>query len=170
MGALARATEYEIEEIVAGDPHWWTDTLGKVASEGIPALRAEAQARGWAWNATWAWVTGDEDRHAALKRALEAKAQLLGWDTIAIAQAADPETVQVAKLQVDTAFKVAGRVDRHRWGEHTKVEHTGSVSLIALLSSLPSGEIAPAQAQVIEHEQQPALLEMAESIAELGEI
>ena len=125
MGALARATELEIEEIVSGDANWWRDVLGKVALDGLPALREEARLRGWTWDATWSWVCGDDRRQKELRGSLNAKAQLLGWGTEGIAASATPEDVAVRKLQVDTAFRLAGKVDRLGWGE--KVDHIGIV-------------------------------------------
>lgn len=123
MGALMLATKEEVEDLVRRDPAWWSMVLGKVSERGMPALREEAALRSWSWGAVWGWVVGDADRYGELQGALEACANLMGWETKEIADGATPEDVAVAKLRVDTNFRLAGKVDRGRWGE--KVDYIG---------------------------------------------
>lgn len=64
-----------------------------------------------------AWLMDDETRYATYQRALEMDAHRLVSETVAIADAAEPETVGVAKVQIDTRFKVAGFHARKVYGE-----------------------------------------------------
>ena len=56
-----------------------------------------------------------------MMQALEAKANDLGWETIEIADGEGD--AQDKKVRVETRFRLAGKVDRARWGE--KVDHIG---------------------------------------------
>lgn len=127
MGALTRATRNEIDELAAGDPSWWPGILGRVAEFGVLALRDEASARGWAWSATWAWVVGDAERFDRFEEALRACALLMGWETMQIADGVNEDKAAVAKatLRVNTRFKLAGKVDKERWGDKVQVEQAG---------------------------------------------
>ena len=117
MGALARATKSEIEELVAGDPQWWIEFCGAVAEGGQAAIKAERELRGWSWGALWGWIVGDVERYRDYTRSLEAYVQERALETIGIADKTEDH-----KLRVDTRFRLAGKVDRVRWGD--QVQHT----------------------------------------------
>ena len=103
------------------------------------------------------WYT---TQHAELyDSALKVRADQLAHDALAVASTPQrgvitktkgDGTVEVIeedmlghrKLYAETMLRLAGKWDRQRYGEHTKVEHGGHVTgLIAVLSSLPSGRV-----------------------------
>ena len=102
----------EVQELHANDPSWWPTFCAEVAETGQYALKKERKLRGWSWGALWKWVVSDQERYSEYAKALEAYAQMLALETVGIAD--DSED---AKLRVDTRFKVAGKVDRVRWGD-----------------------------------------------------
>jgi hypothetical protein len=53
--------------------------------------------------------------------------------------------VQRDKLRIDTRLKLASKLNRARYGDAVEHKHTGSVSLIAVLSSLPRGRVIDAR-------------------------
>ena len=63
------------------------------------------------------WIDADPERLAEYTAGLEAMADELAMDTLEEARGANPETVGVAKLRVDTFFKMAGKLDSTRWGD-----------------------------------------------------
>ena len=123
MGAIARATFAEVEDLVGGDPEWWNGFCGRVSEGGQAAIKEERELRGWSAGALWQWIVRDDGRYREYQGALEAYVQGLALETISIADGADEEAVPKAKLQVETRLRVAGKVDRARWGE--KVDHIG---------------------------------------------
>lgn len=84
-------------------------------------MREERDSRGWSWGALWRWVQEDAKRAGEYQAALEAYAQDLALETVGISDGAVPDDVGVAKLRVETRFKLAGKVDRSRWGD--QVQH-----------------------------------------------
>lgn len=112
MGALNRATMQEVDELVGGDPGWWPGFCGQIAENGQSAIKTERDMRGWSWSALWEWIIKDEVRYRDYMRALEAYVQDKALETIDIADGSED-----AKLRVDTRFRLAGKVDRPRWGE-----------------------------------------------------
>lgn len=152
MGALNRATVREVSELVASDPTWWPGFCAGIAEKGQLALREERDMRGWSWGALWKWIVSDEKLYGEYMQALEAYAQDKALETVSIADDLDPADVagvSKGKVQIETRFRLAGKVDRARWGE--KVEVSGKVehrhSLIGILSGM-GGE----DAEVIEHD------------------
>jgi len=129
MGALMRATREEVEELVRLDPEWWPGFCAALAERGQEALKEERDKRGWSWGALWKWIVGDVERYRDYMQALEAHVQMLVLETVGIADGASSEDVAVAKLKIDTRLKVAGKLDRERWGERVKVE-AGSVVVL----------------------------------------
>lgn len=106
------------------------------------------------------WVIEDRERSEQYNVALKVWADALAQECLAIADEQsevekagggtfDPD-VPRDKLRIDTRLRIAGKWDRNRYGEQTKIEHGGSLSLISVLSSIPRGE-------VFEHEVQPAM-------------
>lgn len=141
MGALKRATVREVEELVVGDPTWWPGFCASIAEEGQVALRKERDSRNWSWGALWRWIVEDEKRYREYMQALEAYAQDKALETVQIADDLDTEDVAAVakgKVQIETRFRVAGKIDRPRWGD--KVEVSGKVehrhSLIGILSGM----------------------------------
>ena len=98
---------------------------------------------GLAWGGLLAWVNEDTERVDKFKNALEVRAHLLAEDALNIADQATVDDVSVAKLRVDTRKWMASRLNPRWYGEHTKVEHTGTVTnLMQVLSSIPTrGEV-----------------------------
>lgn len=101
----------------------------------------------------WTWLTEDEDRYKAYQSALQGTADDIAWESLKISDEADGDEVNVAakKLRVETRMKLAGKWDRHRYGEQTNVQVGGSVSLISLLASLPSGNEIEGESERIEN-------------------
>ena len=153
MGALARATRVEIVELVAGDVEWWPLFCGRIAEGGQAALKAERDMRGWSWGALWGWIVADEGRYRQYMQALEAYVQDKALETVGIADGSGE-----AKLMVDTRFRLAGKVDRARWGEQVKVDAGGLVLIDAGLVgfagalldrlSAPKERVIEAEAQI----------------------
>lgn len=104
------------------------------------------------------WVIEDRERSEQYNVALKVWADALAQECVAIADeqsmvekrdggAFDPD-VPRDKLRIDTRLRLAGKWDRHRYGEQTKVEHSGSLSLISVLSSIPRSEVFENEVQV----------------------
>ena len=95
------------------------------------------------WGGLLAWCNRDVERLEKLKAAVEIWATVLGMDTVRIADSATNEDVSAKALQVKARQWVSSRLNPRWFGEHTKVEHSGTVTnLMAVLSSLPTrGEI-----------------------------
>lgn len=152
MGALMRATVAEVDEIYATDAAWWPGFCGAVAERGQVALREERDLRGWSWGALWRWIQDDPKRAGEYQAALEAYSQDLALETVGIADGAGPEEVASAKLRVDTRFRLAGKVDRARWGD--EVKHTMVVDafgdMLRRVSERKLAELRAAQAPAIE--------------------
>ena len=89
------------------------------------------------------WVIEDRERTEQYNAALRIWADSLAQETVGIADdvKASRDEVAKAKLRVSTRFAIAGKLNRERYGDATEVKHTGNVSLIAVLSSLPRGQV-----------------------------
>lgn len=85
------------------------------------------------------WITEDRERSEQYANALRIAADQAALETVRIADAASPETVGVAKVKIQARQWLAGKLSRERFGEMNEVRHTGQVSLIAVLSSMPRG-------------------------------
>ena len=84
------------------------------------------------------WIVEDAERVRQYDAALALWADAEAQRCIALSDDATPDDVAVAKLRIATRLSLAGKWDRRRYGEHTKVEHSGMVtSLIQVLASLP---------------------------------
>jgi hypothetical protein len=145
MGALTRATKSEVEELSRGDPDWWPTTLARIANGD--SLRVIADEGAWAVSGLWAWMQADVARVEAYDAALKARAQMLAFEAIEIADSAVPESQELvkAKLRVSVREHFAGKWDRGRYGDRSEVEHKGAIglSLMTVLASLPrAGAIA----------------------------
>lgn len=118
------------------------------------------------------WVIEDRERSEQYNVALKLWADAIAQECVAIADEQnevekrdgttfDPD-VPRDKLRIDTRLRLAGKWDRNRYGEQTKVEHSGSLSLISVLSSIPRGD-------VFENEPPPAPV-LAEPVSAEGVI
>lgn len=87
------------------------------------------------------WITEDRERAEKYSNALRIAADQAVLDTIRIADSAKPEDVAVRKLQVNARQWLGTKLSRERFGEMNEVRHTGSVSLLTVLSSLRGREI-----------------------------
>lgn len=96
------------------------------------------------------WIVEDRERSEQYNGALKVWADSLAQECVAIADEQfevekrdgttyDPD-VPRDKLRIETRLKLAGKWHRERYGESTEVKHTGSVSLVAILSSMPRAE------------------------------
>lgn len=95
-------------------------------------------SRGWPYGVAAAEVARDGELSAAMEYAEKLWADVLVKRGMEIVDAADFETVAVAKLQSEYRKWLAAKVNRQRYGE--KVEVSGSVehrhSLIAILGGI----------------------------------
>jgi hypothetical protein len=102
------------------------------------------------------WIVEDAERVRQYDGALALWADAEAQRCIAVADGATPEDVAVAKLRISTRLSLAGKWDRRRYGEHTKVEHSGTVtSLIQVLASLPGPHERDVTPQVPQLTEQP---------------
>ena len=104
------------------DPFTVTVIVRRVA-EG-ERLKEICRSRGWPYSVVAQWVAQTEDVGKAYEAALRIAADDLAQETVGIADGAEPETVGVAKLRVDTRQKLAGKLYRDRYGEQVTVAHT----------------------------------------------
>jgi len=111
---------------------------------------------GLAWGALLAWCNESEERIRKLKDALEVRGHLLAEEAVGIADAADPETVGVARLQVDTRKWMASRLNPKWFGEKKELNVAVGVnvdeklgeSLNAILARVVEGEVVQPVAQL----------------------
>ena len=103
------------------------------------APRELAKKMGVTYADLWRWLTADDDRFQEYQRMLVGTADDLAHESLGISDEADSEgaNVNAKKLRVETRMKLAGKWDRHRYGESMDMKVSGSVSLIALLSNMP---------------------------------
>ena len=129
--ALARFEEFKV------DPLSVTMLVQRVA-EGETLLDV-CRSRELPYALVAQWLVEDAELLRQYEAALAIWADAEAQRCLAIADGADAESVAAAKLRISTRLSLAGKWDRRRYGEHTKVEHSGAVtSLIQVLSSLPS--------------------------------
>ena len=95
----AGGDDWLLEQVAAGR------TLASIAEDvGITRPKLNAYLR-------------EEARRDSYVRAQEQAASALVDQSLAIVDAAEPQTVQVAKLRADTRRWIAGKLDRTQWGE-----------------------------------------------------
>jgi hypothetical protein len=89
------------------------------------------------------WLIEDRERSEQYNQALQIWSDSLAQESVKIADEGGSEAgeVQRDKLRIDTRLKLAGKLNRPRYGDAVEHKHTGSVSLIAVLSSLPRGRV-----------------------------
>ena len=72
------------------------------------------------------WVKRDVALTEQYARAMEDRAEALFEETKEIADSATPETVNVARLQVDTRKWFLGKLDSKKYGDRSQVDHTNN--------------------------------------------
>ncbi len=95
------------------------------------SLQWVCEKYGMMYSVMWEWIRDDGERMDGYQNALKGRADALMGEVVEIADGSGD-----AKLMVDTRFKLAGKLDSGRFGDTSKVEVKGSVSLIGLLASL----------------------------------
>ena len=108
------------------------------------SLQWVCESYGMMYSVMWEWLKDERSRFEGYQDALKGRADALVGEVIGIADESGD-----AKLRVDTRFKLAGKLDSGRFGDNSKVEVSGSVSLIGLLASLKE---LPKEDDVIEGE------------------
>lgn len=103
------------------------------------APRQLAKKMGVTYADLWRWLTDDDDRFQEYQRMLVGTADDLAHESLSISDEADNDgaNVNAKKLRVETRMKLASKWDRHRYGESMDMKISNSVSLIALLSTMP---------------------------------
>lgn len=134
---LKKESRVEVERLAREDPEWWPGVLEHIAGGG--RLEEVVSERAWSWGALWGWIQADEGRVEEYEGALKARAQWLAFEAGDEVDRAVMEDVPLRKFRAETKLKLAGKMDRGRWGESSEVKHSGSVglNLMAVLSSLP---------------------------------
>lgn len=138
------------------------DVIVQRLTDGEP-LKAIARSWDVPYGKLAEWITEDRERVERYSAALRIWADSLAQECVAISdeqgevvnengKVFDPDVAR-DKLRIDTRLKLAGKLDRARYGDQTELKHTGSVSLVAVLSSMPRG--------VIEKDVTPSLEETA---------
>lgn len=77
------------------------------------------------WNTVRSWLIAHPEFHAQYARAREDQADALADKALRIAAQATPQTVNVARLQVDTIKWRAGKLKPKVYGDRASVEHSG---------------------------------------------
>ena len=159
MGSKVKLSWGLLDEQIAihGEDGFEGIVCGKVI-DGC-TLQVICEEYGMMYSVMWEWVTDDRDRYERYKDALKGRSDALMSDVVGIADGSGD-----AKLMVDTRFRLASKLDVGRFGDSSKVEVSGSVSLIGLLASLkdikavPTGTL-PREVPAIEGESVEALQE-----------
>jgi hypothetical protein len=83
------------------------------------------------------WLTKHPEFLEMYTRAREDQADTLADEITDIADRADPENVNVARLRVDARKWVAAKLKPKKYGDKTETEHTGKVALECSWQSEP---------------------------------
>lgn len=135
-GPLARL------EAVKADPLTMSVVVQRITDADAPETLKDI-CRAWRvpYGKFCEWILDDRERAEKYSAALRFVAEAEAHAALAIADGVEPErdAVAKAKLQIDTRMRLASKWARDRYGESSEVRHTGQVSLVAVLSSLPRG-------------------------------
>ena len=74
------------------------------------------------------WLGQDENFREQYARAREEQAEYLAEECLEIADSADPETANAARLQVDTRKWFIGKTCKGKWGDRPAETHVTSVT------------------------------------------
>jgi hypothetical protein len=122
-------------------------------SEG-ESLKFIASSLALSYWVLWKWIDDDGERRRYCESAQKASAEDLAWEVLSIADGSTPDSVNVDKLRVDARKWMVPKLHQEKYGERAKVEVSGSVSLISLLSSLgKEREIEGEVVESVEHEE-----------------
>lgn len=93
------------------------------------------------------------EEHAGEDVALagRARADCLEYNATSAVDMADPDSVAVARLQADHYMKLAGKLDRAKFGEKVVVENTVSVDLLEAIQSAERRVLAARVPIIIEN-------------------
>ena len=116
MGRASEFTQEIADEIC--------DRIAK--GESLRAICADEEA-GWLPSARTVhrWIDGNEEFCQQYARAMEQRAEFKFEEAWSVAKAATPETVSVARLQVDTIKWMAGKLSPKKYGDKVTNEHVG---------------------------------------------
>lgn len=100
-----------------------------------------ARTEGVPYHVLWKWLSA-ENRMEGYRLALEARADKEVHETLAIADDAKPEDVNVRKLRVDTRKWAASKWDRNRFGDKVEVTHKAIpvLNIVTAVMELPQDE------------------------------
>ena len=121
MGELAKLG-WQRMDVLVGE-HGAEDVLHMVCdqvADGM-SLSEVGQAEGIPYSVLWRWLNAD-GRMDAYRAALEARADKEAHEVLHIADSATEDEVGLAKLRVDARKWAAGKWDRERYGEASKVQ------------------------------------------------
>ena len=107
-------------EAVVAEPGAMQEVV-RLLTEGT-TLRGVAKLWRIPYGRLAAWICEDVERTASYEQALRIWVDGLAQETVAIADAATPETTGVAKVQIDARIRLAERLNRDRYGPSLKVE------------------------------------------------
>lgn len=114
---------------------------------GGAKVSVACEKEGISWKALWNWKEENDAFQQQYRRAQRAAALLHVEQAVREAEAATPETVQVAKLRTDLHLRLAGMKDREEYGERQaqKVQvNIAQLHIEALKAAQPAvRQIAP---------------------------
>ncbi len=144
MGAVATDRVARLAQLTAQEGATLDELFQRMSDgEGLPAI-----CRAWdvPYGRVLTWLMADAKRYEGYQRALEVAAHALVSETVAIADAVDPDEVPKARLQTDVRFRVAGAHAKRMYGEQMKEEKV----LPAVQINIGVRSAAVPSAQVIE--------------------
>ena len=137
-------------EIARDDPGT-VEEMFQRAAEG-ERLKGICRSKGWPYAVVAVWVSGQEELVKRLELARRIWAEDMALETVAIADG-NEENVPAAKHRTDVRFKLAGFLDRARFGD--QVQHNVTVDGFGeMLRRVSERKLAEIKAS-----QQPAITE-----------
>ena len=129
---------YELTTVERG-PETLEEAMQRVADgEGLPKICADLDVP---YGRMLTWLMSDAKRYQVYLRALEVCAHREVQEAKEIADAASPETVGVAKLQVDTRFRRAKAHAKELYGDESRAAGfagAGGITInVGLVGGLP---------------------------------
>ena len=113
-------------------------------------LKQVCKSKGWPYAMVAQWVAGNAEVNAAYEGALRIAADEMALSRMEVADNATPETVSVAKLQVDTGLRLAGKLYRDRYGDKVDVKHGGVMPVLVIEVAAALAPAVPEQKVVEE--------------------
>lgn len=131
MGKLTNAGYAKLDQLLEeyGSDWLMKSLVTRVADGDSP--EDMARSLGMPYVVLKSWMEEHCAEEVAL--ALRARADILEHRATTAVDGADPDSVQVVRLQADHYMKVAGKLDRARYGEKVVVENTVSVDLLSAI-------------------------------------